>query len=104
MSRQGTAQKIAISAMPVTTRAAPARRRGPTGSFRPGAAKTTAITTLDSRTAATDAADARRSAARVSPYAPSIAAPASTDGVRSDARARAGPTSNGYVTAGPIRI
>ena len=47
--------------------AAPARRRGPTGSFRIGAASSTAMTTLDSRTAATDAAEARRSAASVSP-------------------------------------
>ena len=60
-------QKMAISATPATTRAAPARRRGPTGSLRTGAASTTAMTTLDSRTAATDAAEASRKAAKVSP-------------------------------------
>ena len=42
--------------MPATTRTAPARRHGPTRSRRSGTASAVAMTTLVSRTAATDAA------------------------------------------------
>src|SRR5207248_2947523 len=56
----------AIAATPAVTSAAPAARTGPTRSCRSSAASAVAMTMLDSRTAATDAAGARRSAARVS--------------------------------------
>jgi len=60
------AQARASRAMPPATRTAPAKRAGPTRSWRNTAASTAAITTPVSRTAETDGADARRSASRTS--------------------------------------
>ena len=56
----------AINATPATTSAAPPRRAGPTRSPASGAARNAAMRTLVSRTDATAAADARRSAASTS--------------------------------------
>ena len=66
LAPRGSAQRRASSAIPQTTIAEPARRQRLTCSWRTTAAKTVAITTLVSRTAATEAADARSSAARTS--------------------------------------
>ena len=71
-------QERASSATPPATMPAPARRDGPTRSWRKIAASAAAKTTLVSRTAATPGAAARRSAKRKRQYATNDPAPAAT--------------------------
>src|SRR5205085_9824318 len=79
------------SATPPATSPAPARRVGLTCSRRTTPAKIAVRTTLVSRTAATDAAEARCSAASTSAYAPKVASPATTVAGPKAARSAAGP-------------
>src|SRR5215203_45070 len=73
VTRRSSTYPAASTATPSATRAAPASRLGVTRSPRTGAARPTAITTLVSRTAATDAAEACWRAKSTSAKAPKVA-------------------------------
>ncbi len=82
-----------------------ARRRASrhrlTGSVRNREARSAVTTTLVSRTAATDAAEARWSASRTMQYAPKVATPATIVAALSSARSLARGTVAAYASAGP---